>query len=161
MTRGALLAVVTLAMAACGSSGNDGGGAASSSAASGPGYVAEADAICERANKEEAAAGAPGPGWIYMEEFDDVEFLEKFNDAGREAVRRLRVLEPPPAQRRRATVMVGAIARMVRSLDGRIADLRAHNGDASTRIKEYLDGYSDLTPAAAVLGVSECQGVVL
>ena len=160
MTRAALLVVVTLAMAACGSDGND-GGAAESSAASGTGYVAKADAICARANTEEAAAGAPGPGWIYMEEFDDVEFLEEFNQAGREAVRRLRALEPPPAQRGRAAVMVGAIARMVRSLDGRIADLRTHTGDASTRIKEYLDGYSDLTPAAAVLGVSECQGVVL
>jgi len=160
MTRAAPLVVVALAMAACGGGGND-GGAARSSAASRPAYVAKADAICARANKAEAAAGAPGPGWIYMEEFDDVEFLEEFSAAGREAVHRLQTLEPPLAQRDRAAVMVEAITEMVRSLDGRIADLRAHKGNASTRIKQYLDGYSDLTPAAAVLGVSECQGVVL
>jgi hypothetical protein len=160
MARAALLALVTVAIAACGSD-RDGGGTAKSSAASGPGYAARADAICARANSEEAAAGAPGPGWIYMDEFDDIEFLEEFSAAGREAVRRLRLLEPPPAQRRRAAAMVGAIARMVRSLDRRIADLRAHRGNASTRIREYLDGYSDLTPAAAVLGLSECQGLVL
>jgi hypothetical protein len=57
--------------------------------------------------------------------------------------------------------MVNAIEEMVDALDGRISDLQAGTGNASTRIKAYLRGYSDLTPVAAVLGVSECQGVSL
>jgi hypothetical protein len=50
---------------------------------------------------------------------------------------------------------------MVHAIDGRVADLQAGKGNASDRARVYLDGYSDLTPAAAVLGVSQCQGVSL
>ncbi len=159
MTRVATAVLVAAALAGCGSVAD--GGAAKSSAASPPSYVARADAICASANKKEAAAGAPGPGWIYMREFDDAGFLEKFNAAGHEAVKELRTLEPPAAQRARAAAMIAAIAQMVKALDGRIADLQRGTGDASDRIRAYLDGYSDLTPAAAVLGLSECQGVSL
>jgi hypothetical protein len=160
MTRIATLVLAVLAIAACGNDDSK-GGAATSSAATKSSYVSQADAICARANKKEAAAGAPGSGWIYRPEFDDVEFLKRFNLARREAVRELRALDPPPAQRARAAAMVAAITEMVQSLDGRISDLQAGKGNASDRIKAYLDGYSDLTPAAAVLGLSECQGVSL
>jgi hypothetical protein len=124
-------------------------------------YAAKADAICAAANKKEAAAGAPGPGWIYRPEFDDVHFLNRFNAAGREALRKLKALKPPATQRHSAAAMVAAIAKMVHALDGRMADLQAHKGNASDRARVYIDGYSDLTPAAAVLGVSQCQGVSL
>jgi hypothetical protein len=157
MTRAAALVLVAAAIGACGSDDNDGGAPEDRSAT----YVTKADAICAQANKEEAAAGAPGPGWIYMPEFDDVKFLKRFNAPGHEALRKLRALEPPTAQRERAATVIASIAQMVQSLDGRIADLEAGTGDASDRIKAYLDGYSDLTPAAAVLGLSECQGVSL
>jgi hypothetical protein len=160
MTQTVTFVLVAATLAACGSDGDD-DGAAKSSAVTKTTYVASADAICAQANKKEAAAGAPGPGWIYQPAFDDLKFLEKFNSAGREAVRKLRTLEPPKGQRDRAAAMVGAIAAMVRAIDGRISDLRAGKGNASDRIKAYLDGYSDLTPVAAVLGVSECQGVSL
>jgi hypothetical protein len=161
MKRMTALFLVAVAMAGCG--GDDDGGDAGkpSSAASKTNYIARADAICAAANSKEAALGAPGPGWIYEPEFDDAGFLKRFNAAGREALRKLQALEPPSARRERATAMVAAIAQMVRSLDGRIADLEAGKGDASDRIKTYLDGYSNLTPAAAELGLSECQGVSL
>ena len=161
MTRTAVVIAVVLAISACGSDDDRGGAANKTSAASTPSYVAKADAICAAANKKEAAVGAPGPGWIYRPEFDDVDFLKKFNAAGHEAVRKLRALDPPAAHRDRAAAMVAAITQMVQSLDARMADLQAGGGDASSRIKAYLDGYSDLTPAAAVLGLSECQGVSL
>jgi hypothetical protein len=160
MTRTVTFVLVVAALAACGSDGDD-NGAPKRSAVTKTTYVASVDAICAQANKKEAAAGAPGPGWVYQPAFDDIEFLEKFNAAGREAVRKLRTLEPPKGQREGAAAMVGAIAAMVRAIDGRIHDLRAGKGDASDRVKAYLDGYSDLTPVAAVLGVSECQGVSL
>jgi hypothetical protein len=156
MTRTAALVLVAAAIGACGS--DDDRGAPENRSAT---YVSKADAICAQANRMEAAAGAPGPGWIYMPEFDDVKFLKRFNAPGHDALRKLRALEPPAGQRARAATVVASIAQMVQSLDGRIADLEAGTGDASDRIKAYLDGYSDLTPAAAVLGLSECQGVSL
>jgi hypothetical protein len=157
MTRAAALVLVTAVIGACGSDEKDRGAPGNRSAT----YVMKADAICAQANKKEAAAGAPGPGWIYMPEFDDVRFLKRFNAVGHEALQRLRRLEPPPPQRNRAAEVTAAIERMVQSLDGRIADLEAGTGDASERIKAYLDAYADLTAAAAVLGLSECQGVSL
>jgi hypothetical protein len=160
MTKRAATAIlVAAALAGCGSDGD--GGAAKSSAASPPSYTAKADAICAKANKGEAAAGAPGPGWIYLKEFDDAGFIRKFNAPGHAALNALRRLEPPAAQRARAATMVAAIEQMVRALDGRVSDLQAGTGHASDRIRAYLNGYSDLTPAAAVLGLSECQGVSL
>ena len=160
MSRVVTALLLALTVAACGSD-DDGGGAASSAAAAKTTYVAAAEAICAEANKREAAAGAPGPGWVYEPEFDDVRFLERFNAAGHEAVHRLRALEPPGAQRAAAGRMVEAIAEMVRALDGRIADLQRGTGKSSARVNAYIHGYSDLTPAAARLGLSECQGVSL
>jgi len=154
----ALVATALLAITGCGG-GSDGDATAKNATKST--YAARADAICAVANKKEAAAGAPGPGWIYRPEFDDVQFLKRFNAAGREAVRKLRALKPPATERRSAAAMVAAIAKMVHALDGRTADLQAHKGNASDRVRVYLEGYSDLTPAAAVLGLSQCQGVSL
>jgi hypothetical protein len=164
----ALVATTLLAITGCGG-GRDGDAAAKNGDAAATkapvamksSYAAKADAICAVANKKEAAAGAPGPGWIYRPEFDDVHFLKRFNAAGREALRKLRALKRPATQRHSAAVMVAAIAKMVHALDGRMADLQAHKGNASDRARVYIDGYSDLTPAAAVLGVSQCQGVSL
>lgn len=129
----ALVATAVLAITGCGG-GSDGDAAANNGddaakkarVATKSSYAAKADAICAVANKKEAAAGAPGPGWIYRPEFDDVHFLKRFNAAGREALRKLRALKPPATQRHSAAVMVAAIAKMVHALDGRMADLQAH-----------------------------------
>ena len=157
----ALVATALLAIAGCGGGGDTTVAAKKAHVATKSSYAAKADAICAVANKQEVAAGAPGPGWIYRPEFDDVHFLKRFNAAGREAVRKLGALKPPAAEKQSAAAMVGAIAKMVHALDGRIADLRAHQGNASDRERVYLEGYADLTPAAAVLGLSQCQGVSL
>jgi hypothetical protein len=164
----ALVATALLAITGCGG-GSDGDATAKNRDAAAKkarvatksSYAAKADAICAVANKEEAAAGAPGPGWIYRPELDDVHFLKRFNAPGQEALRKLRALKPPAAERQSAAAMFAAIAKMVHALDGRRADLQAHKGNASDRARVYVDGYSDLTPAAAVLGVSQCQGVSL
>jgi hypothetical protein len=58
-------------------------------------FVAAADAICGTANEKEAALGAEGPGWMFGEQFDDLQFLEAFNDAGRVALGDLEKLDPP------------------------------------------------------------------
>ena len=157
----ALVAIALLAIAGCGGSSDGNVAAKNAGVATKSSYAAKADAICAVANKKEAAAGAPGPGWIYMPEFDDVQFLKRFNAPGREAVRELSALKPPATEGPRAAAMVAAIATMVHALDGRIDDLQAHKANASDRVRVYLGGYTDLAPAAAVLGVSQCQGVSL
>jgi hypothetical protein len=159
MTRAATAIVVAAAIAGCGT--DDGGGVATSSAATKAAYATKADAICAEANKREYAAGAGGAGWIYAEQFNDVDYLERFVAPGREALLKLRALEAPIDERETAAEMLSALETLVRSIDGRINDLKSHSGDASERIRAYLDGFGDLTPAAAVLGLSECQGLML
>ena len=123
-------------------------------------FVAEADAICKTANDKEAALGAEGPGWMFTEQFDDARFLEAFNDAGRVALGDLRKLDPPVEDRARMKVMTDALGRMVAALDSRLEVLRAGKGKHDAVI-EYERGYSDLVTAAGLLGLSDCQGVLL
>ena len=157
--RAATAILVAAALAGCGS--DDGGGAATSSAAARAAYATKADAICAAANKREYAAGAEGAGWIYSEQFNDAAYLKRFIAPGREALRKLRALEAPTDEREAAAEMLSAVETLVRSIDGRINDLESTSGDASERRRAYLDAFGDLTPAAAVLGLSECQGLVL
>jgi hypothetical protein len=58
-----------------------------------------------------------------------------------------------------ATVLlVAVVAAPAHATIRELADLRAHKGNASDRARVYIDGYSDLTPAAAVLGVEDGLG---
>jgi hypothetical protein len=122
--------------------------------------VAEADAICKTANDKEAALGAEGSGWMFGEQFDDAEFLEAFNDAGRVALGDLKKLDPPAEDQARMKVMTDALGRMVAALDSRLEILRAGKGQ-NDAVREYERGYSDLVTAAGPLGLSECQGLLL
>ena len=123
-------------------------------------FVADADAICKTANDKEAALGAEGAGWMFGEQFDDIEFLEAFTDAGRVALGDLKKLDPPAEDGARMAAMTDGLGRMVAALDSRIAILRAGKG-ANDAIREYERGYMDLVAAAGPLGLSECQGVLL
>lgn len=157
--RAATAILVAAALAGCGS--DDGGGATTSSAPTKAAYAARANAICAEANRQEYAAGAEGAGWIYAKQFDDAGYLKRFIAPAREALRKLRALEPPADEREAAAEMLSALDTLVHSIDGRINDLKSNSGDASKRIRAYLDAFGDLTPAAAVLDLSECQGLVL
>lgn len=157
----ALLGTALLALTACGGDSTGGSGVKKDRAVSKPSYVAQADAICAKANKSEAAVGSHGLALTDMPDFNDADYLKRFTAPGHVAVRKLRALDPPAAQRDSAAKMLGAMQRMEAALDGRIVDLKAGKGNASDRARAFQDAYSDLTPAAAVLGVSECQGVSL
>jgi hypothetical protein len=123
-------------------------------------FVAKADAICKTANDKEAALGAEGAGWMFGGQYDDVEFLEAFNEAGRVALADLRKLDPPAEDRARMAAMTDALGRMVAALDARLEVLRAGKRENDSVI-EYERGYADLVTAAGPLGLSECQGVLL
>jgi hypothetical protein len=101
------MTIAVLAAAAVAGCGGDEGtdapsqaGAAKATATAMPGgdhatFVADADAICAKANEKEVGLGAEGPGWIYGDQFTDADFLEEFNDAGRVALHELKQLSPP------------------------------------------------------------------
>lgn len=123
-------------------------------------FVAQADAICAEANKKEADLGAQGPGWMFGDQFNDIEFLAPFNDAGRVALRELEQLMPRAEERESMATMLDSIARMVRALDSRIAVLR-DGREESRAVKIYESAYTDLVTAAGTLGLTECQGILL
>ena len=158
--------VAVAALAGCGGDepAGTGGGARPTKTATTTGaqsaFVAKADAICAKANEKEARLGAEGPGWIYGGQFNDVDFLERLTDAGRGALRELEKLTPPADNRESMTTMLDAIGRMVKALDSRISVLRAGREESSA-VRRYDSGYRDLVTAAATLGLSECQGVLL
>jgi hypothetical protein len=97
---------------------------------------------------------------MYSDEYDDAEFLEAFNDAGRVALADLRKLEPPAEDQARMKAMTDGLGRMVAALDARLEILRAGESENDAVI-EYERGYLDLVAAAGPLGLSECQGVLL
>jgi hypothetical protein len=147
-----LLALITAGYAGCG--GDDGDGPSKQE------FVAKADAICASANKKEAALGAPGPGWMYREQFDDADFLARFNAVGRAALRQLKALTPPQENRKAVGAALDSIARMVRALDARTVAVRAGRQDKrAAHIRAYEQGYADLTSSAGPLGLTECQGL--
>jgi hypothetical protein len=123
-------------------------------------FVAEADAICAKANEKEVGLGAEGPGWIYGDQFTDADLLEEFNDAGRAALDELKQLTPPSEDRESTATMLDAIARMVEALDSRIAVLRDRR-EESRALQTYMCAYTDLVTAAGVLGLTDCPGILL
>lgn len=157
----ALVGIALLGLAGCGGDSAGGSGTAKGRAVSKPTYAAQADAICARANKREAAIGSYGFRLTDLPAFDDADYLRRFNAPGRAALRALRALEPPKAQRRAAATMLAGIQAMVGAFDGRIHDLETGKGNASDRARAFQDGSGDVAPAAAVLGLSQCQGISL
>ena len=159
-TRTAFVVAAVIAVAAITACGADDATRAAKPPDAHAAFVAAADAICKKANDKEAALGAEGAGWMHSEQYDDVEFLAAFNDAGRVALADLRKLDPPAEDRARMAVMTDALGRMVAALDSRLEVLRAGRRENDAVI-EYERGYGDLVAAAGPLGLSECQGVLL
>ena len=157
----ALVGIALLGLAGCGGDSAGGSGATKGRGASKPSYAAQADAICAKANKREAAIGSYGFRLTDLSAFNDADYLRRFNAPGRAALRALRALEPPKAQRRAAATMLAGIQAMVGAFDGRIHDLETGKGNASDRARAFQDGSGDVAPAAAVLGLSQCQGISL
>jgi hypothetical protein len=147
-----LLALLALA-AAAGCGGEDEG-------LSKEDYVAEADAICAEANKEETALDPGGLGWHYGPKFGDAEFLSEFSEAGGAALRRLQALEPAEGEAGTADEVIASIKRMAGAMEDQIAALRAGDRAGESEIvNEYELAYSDLARAAGVLGLTQCQGL--
>ena len=159
MPRASLIVAAVIAGAAITACG-DAGAPAAQPADAHAAFVAAADAICRTANDKEAALGAEGAGWMFGEQYDDIEFLAAFNEARRVALGDLRKLDPPPEDRARMAAMIDGLARMVAALDSRLEVPRAGRRENKAEI-QYERGYTDLVAAAGPLGLRECQGVLL
>ncbi len=122
-------------------------------------FVARAEAICAEANKKEAALNPGGIGWHYGAKFDDPAFLSKFSAGGRDALRRLKALEPPEEDREKVAAVISSLQAMVSAMGEQAADVRAGRRQTAANVNEYERGYGDLAAAAAQYGLTECQGV--
>lgn len=155
--RGRLLAcsaltLLGLALGACG--GDDDAGLSRQE------FVAKADTICKEANRREAELGPGETGWHYGPKFNDPDFLSRFSAVSGGALRKLRALEPVPAERARVDDVLSAMEARRAAMDSQIAGLRAEKRDiAAANVRAYETAYGDLAAAAGPLGLTECQGV--
>jgi hypothetical protein len=123
-------------------------------------FVDRADAICADANRKETALRPGGVGWNYGPKFDDPEFLSRFSDVGRDAIRRLRALDPQEEDREANEQLLSSLTRMVEAMDDAVAAVRSDQpAKHTTAAEEYETAYSDVATAGAAMGVSECQGL--
>ena len=123
-------------------------------------YVAQADAICDAADKKEAPLGAPSPGDREDPKFYDANFQTRFNAISRDALRKLSALESPEDDRAAAGDLTSALEAIIAGLDARIAALR--RGDvsgAAATLTNWERGIFNLQSASASLGLTRCQAV--
>jgi len=154
----ALATVAVLSVAGCGGDDDDEGPSKQGSKqASKQEFIAQTDAICQEADKKQAAV-AKGEG-IYGENFSDAAFLSRYNAVTRDALERLRALEAPEADREAVDDVLSAVKGSVAAVDKRIAALRARDLPRQSQAEqEFERSYGDITASAGALGV-RCQGL--
>ena len=152
-TRLAVASLVTIAVLAVGGCGGDEG-------LSQQEFIAKADAICLETDKKQAAVGGKdGPG-IYGENFSDRAFLSRYNAVTRDALKRLRALDAPEADRKAVDSLLSAIEGSVAAVDNRISALQAKDqprqSDANV---DFQRSYGDVVASSGALGLTRCQGL--
>ncbi len=149
-----LVTIAVLSVAGCGGDDDDEG---PSKQASKQEFIAQADAICQEADKKQAAV-AEGEG-IYGENFGDAAFLSRYNAVTRDALERLRALDAPEADREAVDDVLSAVKRSVAAVDKRITALRARDLPRQSQAEQAFErSYGDIAASAGALGV-RCQGL--
>jgi hypothetical protein len=118
---GALLAVLAVAAATAACGGGDGGGGELSREE----YVAQADAICERTNEQEAALGEAPSSLPAL-----AEYLEKQKEIAEDQLTALRELDPPQQLEEQVDEAYGLLDQVVGKIDEAVAAAQA--GDVAT-----------------------------
>ena len=151
-----LVIVAVLLVAGCG--GDDGDEGLSTKE-----FIAKADAICEKADKEQAAVegkDGPGRGPAYGENFSDPVFLSSYNAATKNAVKRLKALEAPESERKAVSEVLSAVEGSAAAVDRQIAALRAKDPPKQSAANEdWIRRYGDIQASAGALGLTRCQGL--
>lgn len=123
-------------------------------------FIAKADAICEKADKEQAAPqGKDGRG-AYGESFSDPAFLSSFNAATKDALKRLKALDAPESERKAVGELLSAVEGSIAAIDNQIAALRAKDPPKQSEANEdWIRRYGDIVASAGALGLTRCQAL--
>lgn len=123
-------------------------------------YIAKADAICAKADTDQAAVGGKdGPG-IYGENFSDPAFLTKYNAVTRDALKRLTALDAPEAERQGVRDFLAAVKGSIAAVDKQIAALRARDLPGQSQAnRDFQASYGNIASSAGALGLTRCQGL--
>jgi len=149
-----LATIAVLAVAGCGGNDDDEGPSKQE-------FIAQADAICQKADKEQAAVGGRGAkGGIYGPNFSDVAFLSRYNAATRDALERLRALDAPEEDQKAVDDVLSAVKGSVAAVDKRIAAIRARDLPRQSEAQQDFErSYGDVGASAGALGLTRCQGL--
>ena len=142
----ALVAIAVLSVGGCGGDDDDEGPSSQE-------FIAQADAICQEADKKQTKG-------IYGPNFSDAAFLSRHNAGTRDALERLRALDVPEEDREAVNDVLSAIEGSVAAVDKRIAALRARDLPRQSEAERALErSYGDIAASAGALGLSRCQGL--
>ena len=123
-------------------------------------FIAQADAICQEADKKQAAVRGSGSRPGIEANFSNGAFLARYNAVTRDALKRLRALDAPEAERKAFDGLVSAVKGSVAAVDKRIAALRARDlARQSEAARELERSYGDIAVSAGTVGLSQCQGL--
>ena len=145
--------VAVLSVAGCGGDDDDEGPSTQE-------FIAQADAICQEADKKQAAVRGSGSRPGIEANFSNGAFLARYNAVTREALKRLRALDAPEEERKAFDGLVSAVKGSVAAVDKRIAALRARDLARQSEAAQELErSYGDIVASAGALGLSQCQGL--
>ena len=148
-----LVTVAALSIAGCGGDDDDEG-------ISKQEFVAQADAICQEADKKQAAIPAKDRPGIYGENFSDAAYLTRHNAVTREALVRLKALDVPEDDRKAVVAVLSALTGSVAAIDKQIAALKAKDPPKQSEAnREWQQSYGDVQSSTGALGMTRCQGL--
>ena len=157
-SRAAVASLVTIAflsVAGCGGDDDD-------EAPSKQEFIAQADAICQKADKEQAAVvGKDGPGkGPHGDNFSDPAFMSSHNAATKNALKRLKALDAPESERKAFSEVLSAMERSVAAIDRQISALRAKDTPKQSEARrDWITSYGDIQSSSGALGLTRCQGL--
>ena len=145
-----LVTIAVLSVAGCGGDDDD-------EAPSKQEFIAQADAICQKADKEQAAAGKSP---AYGDNFSDPAFLSSYNAATKDALKRLKALDAPESERKAFSEVLSAVERSVAAIERQLAALRAKDTPKQSEAnRDWITSYGDIQASSGAFGLTRCQGL--
>ena len=122
-------------------------------------FIAQADAICQKADKDQTAVVGKETGGMYQN-FSDTAYLSQYNAVTRDALKRLRALDAPEGDRNAVDDLLTALEQNVAAVDKRVAALRARDlPSQSQAMRDFQTSYGDVVSSAGALDLTQCQAL--